>query len=296
MTPRTFRAVAGWIFFLVLCAAAVHAQTATSALTGVISDDSGAPSPGAAVTAPRRWTGASSKTTTDGAGRYSLSMLEPGDYELRVELTGFKTVVRGGIALQVAGSTGVNVTLSLGQVTEQVVVTEKEPLVDTTKADLSRVVGTQEIQSLPNIGRNFVDFVKLSSAVAIGRENVGGGPFKEPDVAVGAAAAPRLSFGGQQELNTLVQVDGVDNVQTFTGLPRATPSQEAVREFRILQSTYAAEYGRALGGFVNIVTKSGTNDPHGSVYYYGMDDALASPSILNAPGADKLSQHQYGAF
>jgi hypothetical protein len=91
-------------------------------------------------------------------------------------------------------------------------------------------------------------------------------------------------------------VDGVDNVQTYTGLPRATPSQEAVREFRILQSTYAAEYGRALGGFVNIVTTSGTNEPHGSVYYYGMDDGLASPSILNAPGADQLSQHQYGAF
>ena len=105
-----------------------------------------------------------------------------------------------------------------------------------------------------------MDFVKLSSGVAIGRENVGGGPFKEPDTGVGAAAAPRLSFGGQQELNTLVQVDGVDNVQTFTGLPRATPSQEAVKEFRILNSTYLAEYGRALGGFVNIVTKSGTNE------------------------------------
>ena len=109
------------------------------------------------------------------------------------------------------------------------------------------MVGQREIESLPNIGRNFVDFVKLSSGVAVGRENVGGGPFKEPDTGVGAAAAPRLSFGGQQELNTLVQVDGVDNVQTYTGLPRATPSQEAVREFRILNSTYLAEYGRALG-------------------------------------------------
>ena len=99
--------------------------------------------------------------------------------------------------------------------------------------------------------------MKLSSGVALGRENIGGGPFKEPDTGVGASAAPRLSFGGQQELNTLVQVDGVDNVQTFTGLPRATPSQEAVKEFRILNSTYLAEYGRALGGFVNIVTKSG---------------------------------------
>jgi hypothetical protein len=297
MEPRRSRGLVAWgAFFFCLCAAFVGAQTATATLTGVIVDESGSAVPGATVTARNSETGATQRSLSDNAGRYTLSSLEPGQYEVRVELTGFKTVVRGGIGLQVAGRSTLDVTLSLGQVTEQLIVQETEPLIDTTKADLSRVVGTAEIQSIPNIGRNFVDFVKLSSAVAIGRENVGGGPFKEADVAVGAAAAPRLSFGGQQELNTLVQVDGVDNVQTFTGLPRATPSQEAVREFRILHSTYAAEYGRALGGFVNIVTKSGTNEPHGSVYYYGMDDALASPSILNAPGQDKLSQHQYGAF
>jgi len=290
-------AAAGVVLFIsMLGAGTAAAQTTAAALTGVVTDDSGAAVPGASVTVRNTGTGAVSRATTDAAGRYSLPGLDPGDYEVRVELAGFKTVVRGGVGLRVGGSSTVNVTLNLGQVSEQVIVQEKEPLIETTKAEISRVVDTQEIETLPNIGRNFVDFVKLSSAVAPGRENVGGGPFKEPDVAVGAAAAPRLSFGGQQELNTLVQVDGVDNVQTYTGLPRATPSQEAVREFRILQSTYAAEYGRALGGFVNIVTKSGTNDPHGSVYYYGMDDGLASPSILNAPGADKLSQHQYGAF
>ena len=136
--------------------------------------------------------------------------------------------------------------------------------------------------------------MKLSSGVALGRENVGGGAFKEPDVGVGSAAAPRLSFGGQPELNTLIQVDGADNMQTFTGLPRATPSQEAAKEFRVLNSTYLAEYGRALGGFVNIVTKSGTNRGSGSGYYFGMDDALAARSILNRPGEDTLNQHQFG--
>jgi hypothetical protein len=137
--------------------------------------------------------------------------------------------------------------------------------------------------------------VKLSSGVAIGRENIGGGAFKEADTGVGVAAAPRLSFGGQPELNTLIQVDGADNVQTFTGLPRATPSQEAAQEFRILNSTYLAEYGRALGGFVNIVTKSGTNDTKGFLYYYGMDDALASrPSLVSEQTNYVLGQHQYG--
>ncbi len=139
------------------------------------------------------------------------------------------------------------------------------PLIELSKTELSRVVTTREIEQLPISGRNFVDFVKLSSGVALERENVGGGAFKEPDVGVGSAAAPRLSFGGEQpELNTLIQVDGADNIQTFTGLPRATPSQEAAKEFRVLNSTYLAEYGRALGGFVNIVTKSGTNQGSGS--------------------------------
>ena len=168
------------------------------------------------------------------------------------------------------------------------------PLIEPSKTELSRVVTTREIEQLPISGRNFVDFVKLSSGVALGRENVGGGAFKEPDVGVGSAAAPRPSFGGQPELNTLIQVDGADNIQTFTGLPRATPSQEAAKEFRVLNSTYLAEYGRALGGFVNIVTKSGTNQGSGSGYYFGMDDALAARSILNRPGEDTLNQHQFG--
>src|SRR5262245_43726177 len=271
------------------------AQTASGTLSGLVRDDSGGILAGAGVTARNVATGAARRATTDTSGRYNLANLDPGEYELRAELQGFKTVVRGAVVVSVGGFVVADVQMSVGQVAEEVTVTEREPLVETTKTDLSRVVVTTEIESLPNIGRNFVDFVKLSSSVAVGRENIGGGAFKEPDTGVGVAAAPRLSFGGQSELNTLIQVDGADNVQTFTGLPRATPSQEAAQEFRILNSTYLAEYGRALGGFVNIVTKSGTNDTKGFLYYYGMDDALASRPSLVAPDANYvLGQHQYG--
>lgn len=295
MKQKSMRALVALSLAWLVPASFAAAQTATSTLSGVVHDESGGAVQGASVTARNVDTGATRKATTDTAGRYALTNLDPGRYELRVELAGFKTMVRSGLSLRVGGASVVNATLGMGAVTEEIVVDETEPLIETTRAGLSRVVSTQEIESLPNIGRNFVDFVKLSSGVAPGRENIGGGPFKEPDTGVGAAAAPRLSFGGQQELNSLVQVDGVDNIQTFTGLPRATPSQEAVKEFRILNSTYLAEYGRALGGFVNIVTKSGTNDLRGSAYYYGMNDALASRSVLNAPDADELRQHQYGA-
>jgi outer membrane receptor protein involved in Fe transport len=282
------------VVIVVLAAGGALAQTASGTLSGTVRDESGGALGGATVTVRNSATGSIRQANSDTAGRYSLANLEPGTYELRAELQGFKTAVRGSVALTVGGFLVVDVQMSVGARAEEVTVVGSDPVIETSKTELSRVVGAVEIESLPNIGRNFVDFVKLSSGVALGRENVGGGAFKEPDTGVGVAAAPRLSFGGQPELNTMIQVDGADNVQTFTGLPRATPSQEAAKEFRILNSAYLAEYGRALGGFVNIVTKSGTNETQGSVYYYGMDDAIASRSTLVRPEADVLRQHQYG--
>jgi carboxypeptidase family protein/TonB-dependent receptor-like protein len=271
------------------------AQIATATLSGTVRDDTGAALPNVTVTARSDATGATRRTTTSADGRYRFAALDPGRYEVRAELASFKTAIQTGVILTVGGTTDSDITMSLGQIAEQVTVGAEAPLIESAKTELSRVVSTVEIESLPISGRNFVDFVKLSSGVATGRENVGGGAFKEPDVGVGSAAAPRLSFGGQPELNTMIQVDGADNIQTFTGLPRATPSQEAAREFRVLNSTYLAEYGRALGGFVNIVTKSGTNRVDGSVYLFGMHDALNARSVLNTPDADVLHQSQFGA-
>jgi hypothetical protein len=274
---------------------AASAQTATGTISGSVRDSTGAVIPGVAVTSRNIATGASRTVVTDEQGRYRIANVEPGEYELRAALAGFRTAVRSSLMVTVGGTTDTELELTVGNVAEEVTVQIEAPMIETRRVDLSRVVSTREIESLPISGRNFVDFVKLSSGVALGRENVGGGAFKEPDVGVGSAAAPRLSFGGQPELNTMIQVDGADNVQTFTGLPRATPSQEAAKEFRVLNSTYLAEYGRALGGFVNIVTKSGTNQGSGSAYYFWMDDALAARSILNRPGEDTLNQNQFGA-
>ncbi|PYS53453.1 MAG: hypothetical protein DMG13_12575 [Acidobacteria bacterium] len=272
----------------------VRAQTATATISGVIQDPSEAVLPGITVTARSISTGRTRSTVTDETGRYSIVNLEPGEYQVRAELSGFQTAVRNGVIATIAGTSVVDIRMQVGAVEQELLVVEQESLIEPAKTEISRLVDSREIESLPNIGRNFVDFVKLSSSVAPGRENVGGGPFKEPDVGVGAAAAPRLAFGGQTELNTMIQVDGADNIQTYTGLPRATPSQEAAREFRVLNSTYLPEYGRALGGFVNIVTKSGSNDPDGSLYYFGMNDKLNARSILNPPDADVLRQNQLG--
>src|SRR5882672_221116 len=276
-----------------LASALALGQTTTATLSGVVKDASGALVPDVKVTARNADTGATRDTRTDSDGRYSLTNLGPGRYEVRAERAGFKTAAQSGVILTVGGATVLDLTVQIGEVSEVVEVKQEEPLIEPTKAELSRVVNERSIESLPIIGRNFVDFAKLSSGVAPGRENTGGGAFKEPDAGVGSAAAPRLTFGGQSELSTLILVDGVDNIQTATGLPRVTPSQEAVREFRVLNSTFLAEYGRALGGFVNIVTKSGTNRYNGSVYYFGLNDALNARPILTPDPA--LRQNQYGA-
>ncbi len=279
---------------VLLVGATALGQTTTATLSGVVRDASGAVVPDAKINARNVQTGAVRGAISDSEGRYSLINLGPGEYELRAERTGFRTAIQSGVLLTVGGASVVDLTVQVGEVTEVIEVKQDEPLVETTKAEVSRVINERSIDSLPIIGRNFVDFAKLSSGVAPGRENVGGGAFKEPDTGVGSAAAPRLTFGGQSELSTLILVDGVDNIQTVTGLPRVTPSQESVREFRVLNSAFLAEYGRASGGFVNIVTKSGTNQFHGSAYYFGMNDALNANPILTGPNPD-LRQNQYGA-
>jgi hypothetical protein len=280
-------------FALIPTASIGFGQTTTATLSGVIRDASGAVVPGAKISARSISTGATRETNSDEAGRYNLTNLGPGQYEVRAERVGFSTA-QSNVTLTIGGAAILDLTVQVGNVSQVVEVKVEEPLIEPNKAEMSRVVNEQSIESLPIIGRNFVDFAKLSSGVAPGRENIGGGAFKEPDAGVGVSAAPRLSFGGQSELNTLILVDGADNIQTFTGLPRATPSQEAVQEFRILNNTFAAEYGRALGGFVNIVTRSGSNDLHGSAYFYGMNNALNARPLLSGPNP-ALRQNQYGA-
>src|SRR5205085_3027799 len=281
------------VLFVLMAALTAASQTPTASISGVVHDSTGAVVPQVKITLRNIAKGTSRGASSDNNGQYTMTNVEPGTYELRAERTGFNTEVKNNVRLAVGGATQLDLNLQVGSTSEIITVTDEPPLIETSKAEVSNVITEQTIEALPNIGRNFVDFVKLSSSVAPGRENTGGGAFKEPDAGVGAAAAPPLTFGGQSELNTKILVDGADNVQTFPGLPRVTPSQEAAQEFRVVNNTFASEYGGALGGFVNIVTKSGGNDLHGSVYYFGMNNALNVQPILTGPNP-VLRQNQFG--
>src|SRR6185295_17205822 len=149
---------------------------------------------------------------------------------------------------------------------ESVNVTVETPPIEPTRTELSSVIANQQIASLPISGRLFTDFALLTPGVTTGRTSVGS-TITEFEVS-------RVSFAGMRDLSNLVTVDGADHINTATGSQRATPPQESVQEFRVVNNSFGAEYGRALGGIVNIVTKSGTNTLLGSVYDYFQNNAL----------------------
>ena len=166
-------------------------------------------------------------------------------------------------------------------------VTGETPPVEPTRTEISQVIDTQEIQQLPTATRQFVDFALLTPGVATGRTSLQS-TFTEPDVT-------RISFGGMRDLSNAVTVDGADYIDEGTGSQRATPSQEAVSEFRVVNNSFGAEYGRALGGIVNVVTKTGTNNLHGSVYGYLNNQAADSKGLLTERQFNQYRRNQYGA-
>lgn len=284
----------GWaVLWALLLNCSAAAQSTLARLTGSVVDGERVPVAGAMVVAHDTRRNIVREVVTDAQGRYVFTALEPATWRVTARHPTAGTAVETLVTLQLGEQRDVLLVL-VPTATFDAEVRADATAIETTSAGQSRTVDERSIQALPLAGRNFVDLVKLSPGITPGRENVGGGPFKEPDIGVGAAAAPRMAFGGQTELNTLVQLDGLDHIQTVTGLPRAAPPTEAVAAFRVSNATFESEYGRSLGGFVNILTKSGTNDTHGSLYGYGINDAFNARPLLTGTRA-VLRQFQYGA-
>jgi outer membrane receptor protein involved in Fe transport len=264
-----------------------QATTTQAQLNGVVRDQSGGAVAKAAVTLREVDTNSTYTTTSNNDGLYTFAIVPPGRYELTAEFRGFGKYTQTGIVLSVAQIATIDITLKVAQAGEKIVVTTETPVIEPTRTEISQVVDTEQIKALPISGRLFTDFALLSPGVSVGHTSAQS-PFTDPTVV-------RISFGGQRDLNNAVTVDGADNIMVANGSQRATPSQEAVSEFRVVNSSFGAEYGRALGGIVNIVTKSGTNELHGSIYDYLQNNATNARSILTLPGFNTLRQNQFGA-
>src|SRR6185437_15190169 len=261
-------------------------QVVTVTVQGRVYDSTGAVIPDAQVSVVNTATGLSRAATTDTNGDYQLALLPVGDYAVTANKKGFQKQVKK-VHLDVGQVGAVNFTLPLGAVSQEIQVEDVGVTAEPTRTMVSSVIDEHKIENLPVNGRQFIDFALLVPGVTIGDTTSG-----STDVII--EPVTKLSFAGQNIHYNFVAIDGADDISTASGVQKYTPSQDAVREFRVINSDYSSEYGRAVGGIVDIITKSGTNKFHGSVYEYFRNDAMDANSELAAPGLNKLQQNQFG--
>ncbi len=275
------------LLLLVTLSGWLDAQTVNSTLQGRVLDNTGAAIPGATVTAVNAANGLTRSVTASAVGDYQIPGLPAGDYTVNAEKQGFQKSAKK-IHLDLAAAGNLDFALGLGQVQTQIEVQDVGAVAEPTRTMVSEVIDQQKIADLPVNGREFIDFALLAPGVTIGNTTSG-----STDVIV--EPVTKLSFAGQNIHYNFIAVDGADDISTASGIQRGTPPQESVQEFRVINTDYTTEFGRATAGIVNIITKSGTNDLHGSLYDYLRNDAMDATSILAVPGFHALRQNQFGA-
>jgi hypothetical protein len=263
----------------ILLAPSAFAQNAQ--ITGSVKDSSGAIIPGATVTARNVDTGLTRTAVTEGSGEYRLPSLPPGRYSVATELSGFSTETRPDIVLIIDQTAILNFTLKPAAIAETVTVTGDSPIVDVTRSDVSTSVSTQQIQDLPVASRRWIDLAMLTPGTS--QDNIRGF-FYRGNVNVGA--------GGREYSNGFV-VDGVNNTWAEMGEPRQNFAMDAIQEFKVSTSTYKAEYGLATGGVLSVVTKSGTNQLHGSGLMFFRDASITAKEFFQTTKPD-YRRYQYG--
>ena len=231
------------------------AQNDTAVLSGRVLDPSGLSVPGAHVRLTRQSTGAIRETLSAFDGAYRLELIEPGDYTLHVAANGFKTQEYSAIHLQVAQASQLNVALVVGVVSEHVSVSETVSPLDAVSVAQGTVVGQEKITALPLNGRQFLQLALLSPGV-----NSGGMAVQQNAVRQGEVAG--LSVAGSRTNDSAYLLDGVINTDPDYNALNYVPIVDTISEFRVQVAQYSAEYGRASGGQINVLTQSGTNDWH----------------------------------
>src|SRR2546425_5506868 len=267
--------------------AAMQSQATTGTIEGTVTDQTGAVLPGVAVSLKSVETGIVRMVLSDDRGIFRAPLLPVGHYDVSVEFTGFTKFEQTAIALTVGQTLQLNIRLSVAGTTQAVSVTEEVPVVEATRTQVSSTVDDRAVANLPVNGRNFIDFVLLTPGVT-------------RDVRAGD-----ISFAGQRgTMNSLV-IDGADNNNTFfgqatgrTGSGRAPFqfSQDAVKEFQVNSNGYSAEFGRAGGAVINVVTKSGTNQFTGSMFEFYRDKALNANNAINERFNRPKSPYHYNQF
>jgi hypothetical protein len=252
--------------------------TATATLSGRVTDDTEGVLPGVTVTVTNLATNQARTVVTNDEGRFTFPGLRPGQYSFSCELPGFATFVRPEITLNVGSLATIDARMRVSTMQETVTVTGDAPIIESARTDLSTVINREQIETLPTNSRNYLDFTLLTPATV---ENV-----STTSQGVG------LNVGGSRAKEGSLLVDGFWNTDESFTFPRLKYSQDAIAEFQVVSMGGTAEFGRAIGGIVNAVTKSGTNAFNGSGYGYLRDTSLNSQDPLSKQRGASKSEFQ----
>jgi len=269
------------------CASTAWAQAVTSTLLGTVTDSSGAVVPNAAVTATETRTGVSKRVLTTAEGNYTIPYLTPGIYRVEVEITGFKKFSRDNVELKIASAIRVDAQLEPGSVAETIEVKAESPLLQTDRAEVARSFASEAIRELPLANRNFQTLVGLVAGVT---PPTPGTSLEDPQ------GTNYYQTNGQWNSANNTQVDGIDNNDPFIGVTIHIPPAEAIQEVNITTSNYNAEFGRAGGAVLNVVTRGGTNQLHGSLFEFFRNTHLRARNMFNVTGQPKpaFNRNQFG--
>jgi len=260
------------------------AQSTGGRILGRVSDPTGAVLADVKVTLTNEATGVSAVTTSNGNGDYVYPQVGVGSYRMEFDLKGFKKNVQRGVNVDLNQVVTVNSVLQIGQAQETVDVTSEAPMVDTTSTQLGAVMDSAQVSGLPLNSRDTYQLLQLQPGV----QGVGGS-----DLFYGSNSAGAVSVNGGRGRSNNFSVNGGDGNDLFVNGPAIQPSPDSISEFRVLSNTFDAEYGRNSGAVINVVTKSGTNQWHGSVYEFFRNKVLDSKGFLD-PAIPDNKQNQFG--
>ncbi|MBI4444782.1 MAG: TonB-dependent receptor [Acidobacteria bacterium] len=264
-------------------------QISSGTISGTCRDESGGVLPGVEISTVHVDTGANRTALTNDLGFFHVSGLPVGDYEIRAKMPGFQTLVRRGLRLTIDQEMKIDLVLIVGEVSETLTVTGTAPLVETTRSGLSGLVDDRRMAELPLNGRSMEQLALLQVGVTVSRRS---------GASYNAGGVTKISIAGARPTHSTYLLDGTD----INNLGKTTPGSlagfllgvEAIREFRIHTSSYSAEYGRSAGGVVSLVSKSGTNQFHGSIFTYHRNDNLDARNFFDREDTPEFKRNNFG--
>ena len=264
------------------------AQTNTAEIYGVVRDAQSGVLPGATIVAEHVETHTRIERTTDEQGRYSLPLLRVGEYNIHVDLQGFRRITRSGVVAQLGQTLTIDFTLEVGGLTEEIKVIAETPLLQAVSAEISDVIENREVVQLPLNGRNFLVLAQLSDAVVIPPGGTRGDALQQ--------AGPLPNVGGQRSGHNIYLLDGVTVTDELFNNLVINPSVDSIQEFKIQKSQYAAEFGGKASALINVATRAGTNTFHGSLFEFLRNDRFDAHNYFDPSDepVPPLNQHQFG--